>query len=299
MAPKDPLADFIMFASQPRERFYIPFSLPSLNRLIGNKDGLMSGRILELVGSESTGKSTLALDLIKNAQRLEKRCLYVDIERTFHAPYAQACGVNIDTLQVAYPDTAENTLTLVERCAAAYDLIILDSIPTLLPKDELEKDYNDSAKMAAAAGLLTRFFKRVIPLFDTHNVLFVSVNQYRANISTMARVDKKPYGPHQLRHALTWRIELARGVREENRVPIIAKCTKNKLGPEQQVCEYSLVYGEGLDVARDILNLAIEYELIKKAGAWYTYGELRAQGLDKASTVFPLEELWKKLYEVM
>lgn len=299
MAPKDPLADFIMAASQPRERFYIPFSLPSLNRIIGNKDGLMSGRILELVGGESTGKSTLALDLIKNAQRLNKTCLYVDLERTFHAPYAQACGVDIHTLHIAYPDTAENTLTLIERSAANYDLIILDSIPVLLPKDELEKDYNDSAKMAAAAGLLTRFFKRAVPLLDTHNTLFVTINQYRANISTMARVDKKPYGPHQLRHALTWRVELARGVREESRVPIIAKVTKNKLAPEQRVCEYNLVYGAGLDVARDILARAIEYNIIEKSGTWYTYSGLRAQGLEKASIVFPLEELWKKLYEVM
>lgn len=296
---KDNLDRFIHSASYEPERYFIPSSLISVNQAIGNRQGFQSGRLLEIVGAYSTGKTTLANDLIKNAQEKNIRALFVDIERTYDKSYAVKCGIDLAQLDIMTADTAENTLTLTEQSTEKYGIIVLDSLPALLPKEELEKNYDESAKMAAVAGLLTRFYKRIVPLADTHNCLIILLNQYRANFSTMSRVEKKPYGPYSANHAITWRLELARIKNEEDTTTVQCKVTKNKLGKERQICEYDIIYGEGLDIKGDILTKAVEYDIVEKRGAWFYWSvdgkEYKAQGADKAKQLFDFDLLKKEV----
>lgn len=288
---KDDLDRFIHSAEYEPERFYIPSSLISVNLAIDSAKGFKSGRIVELVGAFSTGKTTLANDLIKNAQAMGKKALFVDIERTFDRNYARICGVDTTQLDIMAADTAEQTLTLTEQKAESYGIIVLDSLPALLPKEELEKNYDESAKMAAVAGLLTRFYKRIVPIIDNSNTLLVLLNQFRASFSTMSRVEKKPYGPHSANHAISWRLELARKSNEDNYTTVQMKVTKNKLGKERRIVEYDMIYAGGLDIKGDILTNAVRYGIVDKRGAWYYWNELKAQGAENAKLLFDFDTL--------
>lgn len=280
---------FIRSASYEPERFYIPSSLLSLNLAIDNINGFQSGRILEIVGAYSTGKTTLALDLIKNAQSQNKKVLFADIERTFDRTYAAQCGVDVSLLDTLYADTAENNLTVIEQSAERYDVIVLDSLPALIPAEELDKTYNDPAKMASSAGLLTRFYRRIVPIIDTHNTLLVLLNQMRANISTLSRIERKPYGPYAASHALTWRVELARTANEEQRAPVQAKVTKNKLGKERGLAQFDILYGKGLDIEKDILTKAVQSGIVSVSkNGWYTWHEQKAHGDENALQLFDM-----------
>lgn len=292
---KNDLDRFIQSATYEPERVFIPSSLLSVNKAIDNIHGFQGGRLLEIVGNFSTGKTTLANDLIKNAQLQGMRALFVDIECTFDLSYALACGVDKTTLDIMRADTAENTLTLTEQKVPDYGIIVLDSLPALLPKEELEKNYDESAKMAAVAGLLTRFYKRIVPLANVHNTLIVLLNQYRANFSTMSRVEKKPYGPFSANHAITWRLELARVKNEEDTATVQLKTTKNKLGKERGAAEYQIIYGKGLDVTGDILTQAVQCGIVIQRGAWFYYGDLKSQGMNNARDMFPIEEIKQKV----
>jgi recombination protein RecA len=297
---KSDLDRFIQSASFVPERTFIPSSLPSINLAIDNIKGFQVGRLLELVGMYSTGKTTLGNDLIKNAQLQGLRTLFVDIECTFDLDYAITCGVNPSMLDVMHADTAENTLTLTEQNVSNYGIIVLDSLPALLPKEELEKTYDENAKMAAVAGLLTRFYKRIVPLAYANNCLVVLLNQYRANFSPMARTDRKPYGPYSASHAITWRLELAREKNEDGIATIAVKVTKNKLGSERGLAKYGLLAGGGLDIAGDVLTLAAQHDIVEKSGAWYYYPsksnpQYKAQGLDNARKLLPINEIKEKV----
>jgi recombination protein RecA len=305
MAKASMLDRFMQSASVEPDRYYIPFSLPSLNAALDNPQGLQCGRMCEIIGTESTGKSTLALDLIKNAQALDMPCHYADVERTFDKAYAQTLGVDCDKLQIIRADTAENTLSLVEQVARQGSrLVIIDSITFLVPQSHNEDsvededavpDYMKSKKMAALGTLLTDFCKRMTPIADYHNTLIIFINQYRANFSTMSRVEKKPYGPYAYKHALTWRLELARVENKEQKTTVECKITKNKLGVERKMTRYDIVYGEGLDIKGDILTCAVNSGIVQQKGSWFVYGEQRAQGATQAKELFDFNELRKQL----
>jgi len=292
---------FIKAASSVSEFTYIPFSLMSLNQVVGDSRGVKSGRIIQLIGNPSSGKSTLALDLIANAQKLGLKCAYVDFERTFDAGYSKVLGVDLDNLQMVKPDFAEQGLEITELLIkdGGVQLVVIDSIPAAVPSVESEKGYNDNEKMAVAAGYITRFCRRVIPILDNNSALIVILNQYRANISTLARSESKPYGPRALGYASSLILDLARIKNEDTRTLIQARASKNKLAPERGITEFTLVYGRGPDVAGDILTLAEQRGIVQKRGAWYMYATYKAQGIENAKLQFPLEEIRVKLVEVL
>jgi len=314
MAKADPLDKFIRSASFVPERHYITSSLLSLNAIINNSvgpQGFQSGRSLDIVGTMSTGKSTLALDLIAQAQRQGLLCAYADVERAFDARYAQVCGVDIDKLQLIVADTAENNLSTVEKLArTGTKLIVIDSITALIPQahsEESPEDENHSSeyyeknrKIAALGSMLGDWVKRMVPIIDYHNVTLVYINQFRANFSTMSRVEKKPYGPNAYHHYLTWRVELARVENAEDRTTVEAKCTKNRLGTERRVCRYGIIYGQGLDVNGDTLVHAIRAGIVEKSGKWYYYhkgakDEIKDQGEANAVAKFPMKDIRAQL----
>jgi recombination protein RecA len=271
----------------------------SLNLAVGDIRGIKAGRIVQLIGNPSSGKSTLALDLIANAQRQGLQCAYVDFERTFDAGYSETLGVNLDSLRMVKPDFAEQGLEITELLVKEgnIQLVVIDSIPAAVPSSESEKGYNDAEKMAVAAGYITRFCRRVVPIVDNYNAIVLILNQYRANISTLARSESKPYGPRALGYASSLIIELTRVKNEELKTIVQARVTKNKLAPERKMSEFTLVYGTGPEVAVDLLTLAEQYGIVIKRGAWYVYGESKAQGIDNAKNLFPLEEIKAKLLE--
>ena len=307
--PKSDLDRYIRSATFEPERHFIPSSLPTIQTLIDNKQGFQSGRFLELVGDYSTGKTTLALDLLANAQRLGHKCAYADVERTFDRRYADVLGVDTSALDMIYADTAENNLAVVETLARrGYGLIVIDSIPALVPSLVVEDDptegsvkdidYTKPKKMAALGTLLTDWVRRMVPIIDYHNTLVICINQYRANFSTMSRQNKKPYGPWIYNHALTWRLELARIENEEDTATVQCKVSKNKLGKERGIGKYQIVYGAGLNVKEDILRNAVQANIVTRKGAWYYHKDISAQGEQKAFSAFDFTRMKEELYAV-
>jgi recombination protein RecA len=280
--------------------YWYPFSLLSLNRLVGNLKGLRGGRMYQFIGEKSTGKSTLSLDLIANAQRYGKVCAYVDFERTFDKEYAQKLGVDLDNLIIVKTDTAEQSLTIVEELIkAGVLLIVLDSIPAAVPSSESDKDYSDNEKMASAAGFITRFCKRIIPILDNYGAIVIVINQNRANFSTLSRKETKPFGPKQLQYSVSLTLELARIKNGDDETRVQALVEKSKIGVERQRAEFTMIYGSGINKEEDLLTLALEYDIIQKTGSWFKYGELKAQGMENAITTFPLDEIRERVLHAL
>jgi recombination protein RecA len=273
------------------ERWY-KFSLLSLNRLVGGK-GVRGGRILQLLGDKSSGKTTLALDLARDTQKQEEIAAIIDFERTYDPDYAEFLGVDTESLVLVKPDTAETGLAIAEELIdSGVMLVIIDSIAAPITNSEREKDLNDSEKMAASAGLITRFLKRMIPKLDNTGALLVLINQNRANISTMSRKEKKPFGALAIQYLSSTTLELARIKNGENESIVQVFVEKNKQGGiERLKAEITLAYGKGFDVFGDILLLALEQEIITKRGAWFYYGDMKAQGMEQAKLLFPIEEI--------
>lgn len=293
----DKYKSFIKSASAVSAMKFFPFSLLSLNLAIGDVRGIRGGRLIQLIGNPSSGKSTLALDLIANAQKAGVKCAYVDFERTFDPEYSKVLGVDLDNLQMVKPDFAEQGLEITELLIkeGGVQLVVIDSIPAAVPSTESEKGYGDSEKMAVAAGYITRFCRRVVPIVDNYNALIVVLNQYRANISTLARSESKPYGPRALGYASSLIIELSRIKNEDLKTIVQAKATKNKMAPERKLSEFTLVYGQGPDYKLDVITLAEQYGIVTKRGAWYVYGTDKVQGVDSAKNQFPIKEIYEKL----
>jgi len=275
---------------------WYPFSLLSLNVLVGGK-GLRGGRIVQFLGDKSSGKSTLSLDIIKNAQEANKTGAIIDFERTYDPEYAGFLGLNTDDIILVKPDTAETGLDIAEQLIdSGVSVVVIDSIAAPITNSEREKDLNDSEKMAASAGLITRFLKRMIPKLDNSGSLLILINQNRANISSMSRKESKPFGAKAIQYLSSITLELARIKNGENESIVQVMVEKNKQGGiERRKAEITMDYGKGFDISGDILVLAIEQGLIDKRGAWLYYADKKAQGFDQAKTLFPIEQIKDRL----
>ena len=293
------------FGDAPQRFEFYPSSIISLNQLLGGK-GVRGGLILQLLADAGHGKTTLALDFVANAQKKGIKdievtigkvtrpinAVFVDLERTYDATYAERIGVDTSKLLVYKPDFAEQALPQIEALLSkGLQMIVFDSVPAMITKDEFEKDMDDPARMAGSAGVLSRWLIRLVGLVDNAKCLMIFINQYRANISPMARTNKKPYGPYSLRYNSGVIIELVRIKTDEDLVTIQATVSKSKQGGTGMKCEYIMKQGQGLAPEYDILSLALEYGIIRKAGSWYEYNGAKAQGLDSCVQLFDLEEI--------
>lgn len=286
--------DFIRTADIVKERTYIPIGPLSLNLAIGDARGVQTGRIVQIFGKESSGKSTLSLDTIAQCQRANAfQILYVDFERSFDHEYAEACGVNLNTLLIAKPDTTETGFDIIEAAAKSGDikLIVVDSIAATKPSSENDKDYSDNPKMASVGGLLTRFVNRIVPILDDDDVLLILLNQMRANFSTMSQEKEIPYGGLALQYNSSVKLLVQKIKTEDKRQTTQVIVRKNKVSTPQGRTEFFIDYGAGINHRADILHLAESYEIITRKGAWYSFGDLRAQGLDNACEVFPVDDI--------
>lgn len=287
-------------------------SLLSLNYAL-DKDGrgMKGGRFLVIIGDKSTGKTTLASDFIANAQKDSHLAAYIDVERTYDLEYAERLGVNIDDdhLIKVYPDNIETAMSISEWLIKemGVKVLVFDSVAAGSAKIEEDKDYNDNEKTAVSAGLFTRFVKRMTPLISNEGALIILINQFRDNLSPMARTNKKAFGARAISYHSSATIELTRTKNNDDNAEIQIFTEKNKLSGKERAKITTLINfdGTGFDVANDIIDLALQFGIVKmKGNTSHIYidqsgVEIKAQGRKKAKLKFPLEEIKSRVIEQM
>ena len=267
----------------------IPTGALSLDRILGI-GGLPRGRIVEIYGPESSGKSTLALSIVAQAQKLGITCAYVDAEHALDPVYMKAVGVDVDELVFTQPDYGEQALEIVDKLVATGELgvIIIDSVASLIPKAELEGDM-ESAQMGLQARMMAKAMRKLVGQANTHKTLLVFINQLRNKIGVMFGNPETTPGGMALKYAASVRIDIRK--REDikdkagNSVGIVSKVKiiKNKMAPPMKITEFSILYGKGIDEHGCVLDVALDAGILTQKGAWIYYsGELFAQGRENA-----------------
>jgi recombination protein RecA len=267
----------------------IPTGALSLDRILGI-GGLPRGRVVEIYGPESSGKSTLALSIVAQAQKLGITCAYVDAEHALDPVYMKAVGVDVDELVFTQPDYGEQALEIVDKLVATGELgvIIIDSVASLIPKAELEGDM-ESAQMGLQARMMAKAMRKLVGQANTHKTLLVFINQLRSKIGVMFGNPETTPGGMALKYAASVRIDIRK--REDikdkagNSVGIVSKVKiiKNKMAPPMKVTEFSILYGKGIDEHGCVLDVALDAGILTQKGAWIYYnGELFAQGRENA-----------------
>lgn len=288
------------------DKHYFPIGITALHHITSAEGGIPGGSIIQLLGENGHGKSTLAMDLLAQAQRSGLReiningrninAIILDFERSFDEDYAELFGVDTDKVWVIRTKYAEDSFNVAEAALLeGVQFFLVDSIGQLVSKEEADKDHNDPEKLAAEAKALGRFIKHANAFMDG-KTLIVVINQYRANINKIGHApDKKGYGARVMGYAnkLTW--ELRRTSQEGERDHIELFVSKNKLGGKKGVkVEFEIVSTIGIDYAQHILALAEEFGVIEKRGAWYYFPsykdqQYKAQGSERAKTQLPID----------
>lgn len=288
----------IALASQERPRDYFSLGPLSLNLAIGTPNGVPGGKMVQIVGRQSSGKSTLALDIIAQYQKkFEQPAVYIDFERSFDPRYATACGIDLRQLYIVRADTTEQGFNICEEAIDHDDtrLVVIDSVAAARPSSELNKDYEDNAKMASNAGILTRFCNRITPLLDNRGALIVALNQYRKNFSQMSPETEIPFGGMALAYSTQVLIALARIKTEAEVQTTQAIIKKNKTNAPQGRAEFKIIYGEGINHNQDVVDLAATLGIVEKSGAWFKYDKYKAQGAENAGKELPIEEIRQRI----
>lgn len=257
--------------------------------------GLPCGRVVEIFGPESSGKTTLTLQVIAEAQKVGKTCAFVDAEHALDPVYAAKLGVNIDDLLVSQPDTGEQALEIVDMLtrSGAVDVIVVDSVAALTPKAEIEGDMGDS-HMGLQARLMSQALRKLTGNIKRSNTLVMFINQIRMKIGVMFGSPETTTGGNALKFYASVRLDIRRIgavkvgdeiVGNETRVKIV----KNKVAPPFKQAEFQILYGQGISKNAELIDLGVKQKLVEKAGAWYSYnGERIGQG--KANVVKYLQE---------
>lgn len=295
-------------------RIKFPSGILALNAALGDLDGVTQG-LMHIVGPEAVGKTTLAFDFLAQAQKRGLKeidgpdgpinALFLDFERTYDPNYARICGVDTSKVLNIVTPYDEQAFDLAQALILeGVQFVIVDSIPMVVPQSEEDKSMQDNSKMAAEAQLLGRATKRFVRLAKNADALIIYLNQWRANISPMAHTDKKYYGANILKHAVKYTIEIARIKRDDREMTIQAFVAKTKEGANGRKIEYKIVQGHGINHAQHILQLAIDYGIVEKGGAWYYYPskqdqQYKGQGEENAIKNLPIEEIKVKVKEAM
>ncbi len=250
--------------------------------------GLPMGRIVEIYGPESSGKTTLTLEAISAAQRAGKQCAFIDAEHALDPVYAGKLGVDINALLVSQPDTGEQALEIVDALArsGAVDIIVVDSVAALTPKAEIEGDMGDS-HMGLQARMLSQAMRKITGHLKQSNCMCIFINQIRMKIGVMFGNPETTTGGNSLKFYSSVRLDIRRtgAVKEGDEIvgnETRIKVVKNKIAAPFKQAETQILYGQGFNRLGEILDLAVEKEIVKKAGAWYSYkGDKIGQGKNK------------------
>lgn len=267
----------------------VPTGALSLDRVLGI-GGLPRGRIVEVYGPESSGKSTLALSVVAQAQKMGLRCLYVDAEHALDPVYMRAVGIDLDNLLLAQPDHGEEALEIVDRLVGTGQLgvVVVDSVASLIPKAELEGEM-ESQQMGLQARMMSKAMRKLAGPANQHKTLIIFINQLRNKIGIMFGNPETTPGGMALKYSASVRIDIRKkeDIKDKagNAVGIVskAKIIKNKMAPPMKVTEFSILYGKGIDEYGCLFDVAVDQGIFTQKGAWiYFEGELFAQGRENA-----------------
>ena len=282
-----------------------------LNAALGVQ-GYPRGRVIEIYGLESSGKTTLTLHAIAEAQRAGGIAAFIDAEHAFDRFYAAKLGVDIDNLIISQPDHGEQALEIADNLirSGAIDIVVIDSVAALTPKSEIEGEMGDS-KMGLHARLMSQALRKLTSNISKTNCTVIFINQLREKIGVMFGNPETTTGGNALKFYASIRLDIRRSTQikdadgnvQGNRTKV--KVVKNKMAPQFRTAEFDIMYGEGVSRLGEIIDLGVDYELIKKSGSWFSYDETKlGQGRDGVKALLVdnpelAEEIEQKIYDAL
>ena len=269
----------------------IPTGSMTLDMALGI-GGVPRGRIVEIYGPESSGKTTVALHVVAEAQKMGGNAAFIDVEHALDPVYASALGVDIDNLLVSQPDSGEQALEIAEALvrSGAIDILVLDSVAAMTTKAEIDGEMGD-LHVGQLARLMSQAMRKLTSVISKSNCVAIFINQVREKIGVMYGNPETTPGGRALKFYSSVRIEVRKGETLKNGTEVIGartkcKVVKNKVAPPFKECEFDIMYGQGISRVGEVLDLAVELDIVKKGGAWFSYNETKlGQGRDNAKEV--------------
>jgi recombination protein RecA len=274
--------------------------------------GYPRGRVIEIYGPESSGKTTLTLHAIAEAQKAGGIAAFIDAEHAFDRFYAQNLGVDIDNLIISQPDNGEQALEIADNLvrSGAIDMVVIDSVAALTPKSEIEGEMGDS-KMGLHARLMSQALRKLTGSISKTNCTMIFINQFREKIGVMFGNPETTTGGNALKFYASVRLDIRRSTQIKNSDGNVlgnktrVKVVKNKVAPPFRLAEFDIMYGEGVSKVGEILDVAVEHEIVKKSGSWFSYEDTKlGQGRDAVKQMIKdnpelMDELEEKIRVIL
>jgi recombination protein RecA len=266
----------------------IPTGSPALDMALG-VGGIPRGRVTEIFGAESSGKTTLALHIIAQAQKLGGKAVYIDAEHAFSSEYAACCGVAWEELAISQPSSGEEALEITERLvrSESIDVVVIDSVPALVPRAEIDGEMGD-AHIGLQARLMSQALRKLVGVMSKSNTAVIFINQLREKVGVIFGSPEITPGGRALKFYSSVRIDLRRGETIKQGAEIIgtrvrAKVVKNKVAPPFRSAEFDLMFKSGISKEGDLVDIGVTLDIVKKSGTFFAYGDIKmGQGRENA-----------------